>query len=554
MERNKITEKPEIDIRKYPFESFTSLYNKFEWDIPTMFNIGEAICDRHADNKARIAILYEDDEGNENKYTFWDLKNKSNQLANFLNELGVEPKERVGILLAERPETIASFVAVYKLGGIVLSMSPLFGQDAVQYRLKDSNTKILIIEAGRKDIRQIAEKIPSLQHVIIVGEGDPSGQKEQSYDEIKNISTDYEYPQTPSENPAHMFYTSGTTGPPKGTLHAHRFILGHIPSFQLYFELAPQDRDVFWTPADWGWIGALGDVIFPALYFGMPIVAHRRRGPFDPLKTLELMEKHQITCAFIPPTALRMIRKTIDHPSKEYDLSLRAISSAGESVSSDLKKWGRKALGVPINEFYGATEDNLIVVTCSAFMDGQSGAMGKPSPGQVVEVLDKEGNILPIGEIGGIGVKSPNPVLFLEYWNNAEATKQKFKGVWFMMGDLGYKDENGYLWFKARADDLIKQAGYRIGPSEVEAIINSHPAVLESGVIPKPDPIRGHKIKAFIVIKNKFQPNKELKKEIQFLVKNKLATYAYPREIEFIKELPKTVTGKIMRYELRKLL
>ncbi len=545
---------PEIDIRSYPLESFATLSTNFEWNIPSTFNIGEAICDRHADDKARVAIFYEDDQGNEANYTFWDLKNRSNQLANLLKELGVESKDRVGVLLAERPETIASFVAVYKLGGIVLSMSPLFGQEAVRYRLKDSSTKILIVETGRNDIRQIAEEIPSLRHVIVVGEGEPSGRKEQGFDEIHDLTTKFEFPLTSSENPAHMFYTSGTTGPPKGTLHAHRFILGHIPSFQLYFELAPQETDVFWTPADWGWIGALGDVIFPALYFGKPILAYRRSGRFKPLRTLELMEKHRITCAFIPPTALRMIKKTIDRPANEYDLSLRAISSAGESVGSNLKKWGKEALGVPINEFYGATEANLIVVTCSALLESHSGAMGKPCPGQVVEVLDEEGKILPIGEIGEIGVKSPNPVLFLEYWNNPEATKQKFKGSWFMMGDLGYKDEFGCIWFKARADDLIKQAGYRIGPSEVEAVINSHPKVLESGVVPKPDLVRGHIIKAFVVIKSGSQPNNELKNEIMDLVKNQLAAYAYPREVEFIKEIPKTVTGKIMRYELRKMM
>lgn len=541
---------PEVDIRSFPLEDYSTLYKNFKWDIPTAFNIGDAICDRHIANKSRVAIIYEDDEGNEATHTFWELKQKSNQLANLLKDLGLQQKDRVGLLLAERPETIVSFVAVYKLGGIALSMSPLFGQDAVRYRLKDCDAKVLLLEAGRNDIREIVEDLPSLHHVILIG-GEPSRRKELSFNDIHKSSTQIKYPQTRSEQPAQMFYTSGTTGPPKGALHAHRFILGHIPSFQLYFELAPHERDVFWTPADWGWIGALGDVVFPALYFGMPVLAYRRSGRFEPRRTLELMEAHRVSCAFIPPTALRMVRKMIDYPMKDYDLSLRAISSAGESVGADLAKWGRKALGVPINEFYGATEANLIVVTCSKLMKIQPGAMGKPCPGQIVEILDETGNILPWGKIGEIAVKSPNPVLFLEYWNDPHATKQKFNGSWFMMGDLGYKDEAGYIWFKARSDDLIKQSGYRIGPSEVEAIINSHPMVLEAGVVPKPDPVRGHIIKAFVVLKSGFHPSDALEKEIMGRVKEKLATYAYPREVEFIEELPKTVTGKLMRYELR---
>jgi len=541
---------PEVDIRSFPLENYATLYNSFKWDIPTAFNIGDAICDRHIANKSRVAIFYEDDEGNEATHTFWEIKNQSDQLANLLKDLGIQQKDRVGLLLAERPETIVSFVAVYKLGGIILSMSPLFGQDAVRYRLKDSDAKVLLVEAGRNDIRDIVEDLPSLQHVILVG-GEPSRRKELSFYDIHGSSTQIKHHPTHSEQPAQMFYTSGTTGPPKGALHAHRFILGHIPSFQLYFELAPHKKDVFWTPADWGWIGALGDVVFPALYFGMPVLAYRRSGRFEPTRTLELMETHRVSCAFIPPTALRMIREMVNHPMKDYNLSLRAISSAGESVGADLAKWGTEALGVPINEFYGATEANLIVVTCSKLMESQPGAMGKPCPGQIVEILDDTGNILPRGKIGEIGVKSPNPVLFLEYWNDPKATKQKFSGSWFMMGDLGYKDEAGYIWFKARSDDLIKQSGYRIGPSEVEAIINSHPMVLEAGVVPKPDPVRGHIIKAFVVLKSGFHPSDVLKKEIMDRVKEKLATYAYPREVEFIEELPKTVTGKLMRYELR---
>jgi len=541
----------EVDIRKFPHKSYRQLYESFRWNIPNYFNIGEATCDRHSEDRSRVAIFYEDDQGNKSKHTFWDLKNQSNQLANFLKDLGIKRNDIVGVLLPSRPETTIALLALYKLGCVALSMSPLFGSDAVEYRLKNSKAKGLILESERKDIRKIAGEIKTLKHVIVV-EGERLGEKELSFEEAETASAHFELAKTASEDPAQMFYTSGTTGSPKGTLHAQRFLLGHIPAFQLYFDLAPKENDVFWTPADWGWIGALGDVLLPALYFGMPVLAFRRSGGFNAHTALAIMEKYQVTCAFIPPTALRMIRKTVKHPAREYDLSLRVIASAGERVGVDNVIWGQEELGIPINEFYGATEANLVVATCSKIMEARPGAMGKPCPGHTVEVLDEKGNILPPGHVGEIAVKAPDPVIFLGYWNMPEAaTKKKFKGEWFLMGDLGFKDEEGYLWFKSRADEIIKSAGYRIGPEEVENVINQHPAVLESAVVPKPDPIRGHIVKAFIVLRDGFEPSKELEAEIQRKVKKKLAAYAYPREIEFIKEIPKTVTGKVKRYELK---
>jgi len=540
----------EVDVRKFQHESYEQLYKSFRWNIPKIFNIGEATCDRHSKDKSKVAIFYEDDQGTEAKYTFWELRNASNQLANVLKDLGIERGDIVGVLLPSRLETAVALLALYKSGCVALSMSPLFGSDAVEYRLKNSKAKALILESERKDIRKIAGEIETLKHVIVV-EGDRLNKNELCFEETENASTRFKPAETTSEEPAQMFYTSGTTGPPKGTLHAQRFVLGHVPAFQLYFDLAPKENDVFWTPADWGWIGALGDVLLPALYFGMPVLAFRRSGGFNPRTAFEIMEKYRVTCAFIPPTALRMMRKIVKHPAEEYDLRLRVIASAGERVGADNVIWGRETLGIPINEFYGATEANLVVVTCSKIMKAKPGAMGKPCPGHTVEVIDEKGNILPLGEIGQIAVKAPDPVMFLEYWNMPEATKKRFKGNWFLMDDLGYKDEEGYLWFKSRADEIIKSAGYRIGPDEVENVVNQHSAVLESAVVPKHDSIRGHIVKAFVVLKSNFEPSKELKADIQRTVKNKLAAYAYPREIEFVKEIPKTVTGKVKRYKLR---
>ncbi|MEM2169751.1 MAG: acyl-CoA synthetase [Candidatus Bathyarchaeia archaeon] len=541
----------EVDLRQYKVRSYDELYNQFHWNLPQYFNIGVAVCDRHAEDRGnRVAIFYDDGLGNKDYTTFNALRTKSNQLANLLHELGAKKGDRVGVCLPARPEAVISLIAIYKLGGIALSMSSLFGIDAITYRLRDSQAKILIVEGSREDVRKITGEIPSLKHVIVIEE-DRLLTNEVPFNEIHTLSSNFDPVKTEIMDPAQLFYTSGTTGPPKGTLHAHSFLLGHIPCYQLYFNMAPREDDVFWTPADWGWIGALGDVVLPSLYFGMPVVAYRRVGRFEPEEALSIMEEYKVTCAFIPPTALRMIRKTYEEPSKEFDLKLRAISSAGESVGAELVRWGYEKLKVPINEFYGCTEANLVVVMSPDIMKVKPGAMGKPVPGHVVEVIDEAGNVLPPNQIGQIVVKRPDPVMFLEYWNNPEATKKKFMGDWFLMGDLGYKDEDGYIWFKSRADDVIKTAAYRIGPEEVEHIINSHPAVLESAVISKPDPLRGSIIKAFVVVKEGYETSDQLKSEIRQLVKDRLAKYAYPREIEFIDSIPKTVTGKIKRYELR---
>lgn len=541
----------EVDVRKFPHESYDQLYKSFQHSIPKYFNIGEAAVDRPAKERGdNVAIYYEDEQGAHSQHTFSELKKSSNQLANLLKDLGVTKGDIVGVFLPPRPETIVAVTAIYKLGGIALSMSPLFGSEAVKYRLMHSKAKVLIMEAERADIREVVNGIETLKHIIIV-EGEPSRKKEVSFEDIKKASINFTPVRTTSDEPAHMFYTSGTTGNPKGALHAHRFLLAVIPGFQLYFDIAPQEGDIFWTAGDWGWVGSIGGVVLPALYFGMPVLAYRRRSAFNPHTALALMEKYKVTCALIPPTALRMIRKNVENPLKEYNLRVRAICSVGERVGADLVIWSKEKLGVPINETYGQTESLAIAMISSKIMRVKPGAMGRPCPGRVVEVIDENGNILPPGKVGEIAIKTPDPGIMLEYWGMPEETKKKFRGEWFLTGDYGYKDEEGYIWFKGRADDIIKVAGHRIGPDEVESIINQHPAVLESAVVPKPDPIRGNIIKAFIVLKPGFKPSKELEEEIQRMVKEKFAAYGYPREIEFIDKLPKTETGKIKRYELK---
>ncbi|AWR95768.1 AMP-binding protein [Acidianus brierleyi] len=533
----------EIDLRELQFSTYEELINKFNWNIPQNFNIGEAILDRN--NEDSTAIYYEDEEGNKASYTFKELKSFSDSLIKLLTEkIGIKKGDVLGVFLQPRVETILTILSIYRLGGITLSISPLMGTEAVEYRIKHSEAKAIVMEGSKKDIR---EKLNNIKIILVNDEAKRDNEIE--FDEIKREAGNYSAVKTKSDDPAQLFYTSGSTGAPKGVLHAHRFLLGHIPAYQLYFEMAPKDNDVFYTPADWGWIGAIGDVILPSLYFKKPIVAYRREGKFDPSSNLSIMQKYRVTCSFIPPTALRIIRREIEHPAKEYNLSLRAISAAGEAVGEDLINWAMKELSPNVNEFYGCTEANLVTVNNSLWR--KIGSLGKPSAGHKVAVIDEDGKII-IGKIGEIAVKIKDPVVFLGYWKNPEATERKFRGEWFLMGDLGIMDENGYIWFKGRADDVIKVSGYRLGPEEIEKIILQHPSVQDVAVIGKPDKVRGNIIKAFIVLKPGYHPSNELKNQIQQLVKNKLASYAYPREIEFVNELPRTETGKLKRFELRK--
>lgn len=541
----------EIDLRKYLFSSYNEIYINFKWNIPEYFNIGYAIIDRNMERGLgdRPAIYYLDDEGDRRVLTFGDLKRLSDGLASSLRDLGVGRGDVVGVYLQPRPEVVVSLGAIYRLGAVALSISPLIGIEGVEYRLRHSGAKALVVEGARRDVVDGAAKIDGLRAVYVVG-SEPRGGKEYSLENQSKSGGRVDVAATKSEEPAQLFYTSGSTGPPKGVLHAHRFLLGHIPTYQLYFELAPREGDVFWTNADWGWIGALGDVVLPSLYFGMPVLAYRRSRGFNAGEALKAMEEYGVTAAFITPTALRMIRREYPQPLRDFGLRLRAVSTAGEAPGRELVEWALQAFKAPVNEFYGCTEANLVVTNHSLW--ARPGSAGKPAPGHVVDVVDEDGRPLPPGSEGLIAVKLPDPVAFLGYWKNPEATAAKIRNGWFIIGDAGVKDVEGYIWFKGRVDDVIKVAGYRLGPEEVEEVIAKHPAVLEAAVIGKPDPIRGTIVKAFVVLRPGVEPSEEVKRDIQNFVKSRLAAYAYPREIEFLDQLPRTETGKLKRYELRR--
>ncbi|MDH4248788.1 MAG: AMP-binding protein, partial [Deltaproteobacteria bacterium] len=358
---------------------------------------------------------------------------------------------------------------------------------------------------------------------------------------------------THADDPAVLIYTSGTTGNPKGALHAHRVLIGHLPGFELSHDFLPQPGDRFWTPADWAWIGGLMDALLAAWYHAVPMVAYRGPGGFDPERAFWLMSRQGVRNAFIPPTALKMMAQ-VPEPLTRNPCALRSIMSGGEALGAETLAWAENTLGVRINEIYGQTEINYIVGNCAPLWPVRPGSMGRPYPGHTVAVVDASGTPVPPGVVGEIAVRRDNdPVFFLEYWNQPRATREKFIGPWGLTGDLAECDPEGYLWFKGRKDDVIISAGYRIGPAEVEAALQRHPAVGLAAVVASPDPVRGHIVKAFVRPRPGFSPTTELAVEIKNFVKERLARHEYPREIEFLQEFPLTTTGKIRRKDLRTL-
>ena len=532
-----------------PFKDYRKLCDTFRWAVPPHYNIGVDICDKWAHQSDRLALIYEDDAGDVRQYTFRDLKKRSNRLANGLKALGIGAGDRVGILLPQRPETAISHISLYKLGAVAIPLFTLFGTDALTYRLENSGAKGVITDgANLHKILAIRDRLPRLR-VILATDGDlPDGITD--FHELMARGSETMTPvRTRADDPALIIYTSGTTGPPKGALHAHRVLLGHLPGVEFPHNFFPCEGDRFWTPADWAWIGGLIDVLFPSWHHGITVVAHRAR-KFDPEEAFRLLAKHRIRNAFMPPTALKLMRQ-VPNPAKRPAVEMRTIGSGGETLGEELLDWGRRVLGVTINEFYGQTECNLVVGNCAAVMPIRAGSMGRPIPGHTVAVVDADGQPVPTGSVGEIAVRSPDPVMFLEYWKNPEATAEKFVGDWSLTGDLARMDADGYLWFVGRKDDLITSAGYRIGPAEIEDCIMKHPSVSMVAVVGEPDPVRTEIVKAFIVLAEGIPASDKTTQEIQAFVKERLAAHEYPREIEFVHSLPLTATGKIMRRELR---
>jgi len=529
-------------------DDYEALRTAFSWNIPDRYNIGTAVCDDWAVREPdRICLYFYHPDGPADRLTYGGLRSMSNALANGLRAAGIGRGDRVALLLPQGFATAAAHIAIYKLGAIAVPLASLFGVEALQYRLASAGAAAVIGDrAGCDKIRKIRDLVPDLRFVVSTEDGNDALSFARL---VADNSSEFEPEDTGPDDPALMIFTSGTTGPPKGALHGHRVLPGHLPGIAFAHEFMPQPGDLFWTPADWAWAGGLLNVLLPALTFGVPVVASRAQ-KFDPETAFTIMERMQVRNAFIPPTALRMLR-TVDRPAERFDLNLRTIGSAGEALGRETYEWGRRELGILINEFYGQTECNAVIGSCAAIGITRAGEIGKAVPGHAVAIVDEAGNRVAPGTPGQIAIRQPDPVMFLGYWNNEAATQAKFTGEWMLTGDQGIESEDGYIAFFGRDDDVITSAGYRIGPGEIEDCMTGHPTVALAAAVGKPDPVRTEIVKAYVVLKPGIAPSHALAGELQDWIKTRLSAHEYPREIEFVKNLPLTTTGKVIRRELR---
>ena len=513
--------------------------------------MGFEVCDKHANiSPNKIALIVVSPDGSFINYSFLALQKLSNKLVNLLISNGLKPGNRLAILLPQSVEAAISHIAAWKMGAISIPLFTLFGEDALRFRLKDSGAKILITELEHyKKVQPLLTELPKLETIFITDKFIDDNQIKALWKNLQKASNVYTPIKTLGETPAFISYTSGTTGNPKGALHAHRTLLGHLPGVEFFHDFLPQPGDLMWTPADWAWIGGLMNCLISSWYYGVTNLAFRAR-KYNPEEALNLIEKFNIRNTFMPPTALKIMREVSN--IKRFNINLRTVAVAGEPMGSELFDWGKEALNVTFNEFYGQTECNLVIANNHHCMNIKPGSMGRPVPGHQVAIIDSSGKELPPKTIGEIAVKTPDPVLLLKYWNNEKASNAKFINQWWRMGDQGVMDEDGYFWFIGRDDDVITSSGYRIGPGEIENTLAGHPAVLLAAAVGIPDPIRTEQIKVFIKLMPGYKGGNNLKKEIQSFVKKRLSSHEYPRIIQFVEDIPMTSTGKIKRNELRK--
>ncbi len=526
-------------------DSYERLFSDFRWSIPGRFNIGVAVSDAWtARDPERIALCEYAPDGDPLTLTFGQLSSRSNSLASGLKAHGIARGDRVALLLPQSFETAISHVAIYKLGAIAVPLALLFGVEALEYRLATAGVKAIVTNAaGLAKLTLIRARLPDLRTVVLVegASGDALG-----FDGLVADHPEVYLPEdTTPDDPAMMIFTSGTTGPPKGALHGHRVLLGHLPGMEMAHEFLPQAGDRFWTPADWAWAGGLLNALLPALYFGIPVVSSRME-KFDSEIACDLMRRMSVRNAFIPPTALRMMKSTPGIAAR-FPKHLRTVASAGEALGRETWEWARGELGITVNEIYGQTECNLVLGSSAALGVSRAGAIGKPVPGHAVALIDAGGREVPPGEPGQIAVRRPDPVMFLGYWQNREATEAKFLGEWMLTGDQGVADGDGYIQFFGRDDDVITSAGYRIGPGEIEDCLTGHGAVALAAAVGKPDPVRTEIVKAYVVLKDGTEPSAALAEEIKSWVRERLSAHEYPREVEFVDSMPLTTTGKVIR-------
>jgi len=591
-------------------DNYARMHVSFGWQVPERFNIAQACCARWAqqeDASERTAIRAHGADPGARFLSYLDLQVRANATSNLLASLGVKRGDRVAIVMPQRFETAIAYMAVFQLGAVAMPLSILFGPEALEYRLQDSEAVVALCDENSiANLLEVRAKCPALRTLVGVGGASTA---DVSYEtELAKQGTSFDLVETRADEGAILIYTSGTTGPPKGAYLPHRALIGNLSGFicsQNWFGFAPiaaagerspargkaaagastrgatpslpepETPSVFWSPADWAWTGGLMDALLPSLYFGRPIVAYN--GRFSPELAFTLMQEHGVTHTFLFPTALKAMMKAYPEPRAQFKLKLQAMMSAGEAVGDAVFNYCREQLGLTVNEMFGQTEINYVVGNCSMNGDtgggvgwpARPGSMGRPYPGHRVAVIDDEGKECPVGEPGDVAVNRydihghPDPVFFLGYWKNEASTRNKFTGDWCRTGDLATRDADGYLWYQGRADDVFKAAGYRIGPSEIENCLVKHPAVVNAAVVPKPDLERGALVKAFVVLAPEFAGTRaklgadpaafdaQLISRLQAHVKGKLAPYEYPKEIEFVDALPMTTTGKVQRRVLR---
>ena len=523
--------------------SWGDMRARFNWPAPARYNIAEQICERWARAAPdRVALIYIRPDGERQGYTYIQLSRASSRLANALAAHGLRRGDRCAVLLPQTPETILTHLACYKLGAVAVPLFTLFGEDGLRYRLQDSGAKAVVTDgANLAKLLAIRDDLPALEVIYSIDQRE-SGVRG-FWQELGKAKDACEMAETTLTDPAFISYTSGTTGPPKGALHGHKVLLGHLPGVETHHNFLPQKGDKLWTPADWAWMGGLTNVMMPALNYGVPLVAHRM-AKFDPDEAFALIAREGIRNAFLPPTALKLMRQST---AKAVDM--RSVGSGGEALGVEMLDLGYERFGTTINEFYGQTECNLVLGNSHEVFPPRAGSTGKATIGAEVAILGEDGTPMPDGESGEIAVKRGIPQMFLGYWQQPEKTAEKFVGDWMLTGDVGMRDEDGYFHFSARADDVITSSGYRIGPSEIEDCLVGHEAVAMAAVIGVPDEVRTEVVKAFVVLNG--QGSEALKAELIARVRARISPHVAPREVEFIDALPMTATGKIMRRELK---
>ncbi len=537
--------------RLTPAHTLEEVERNFAWHLPERFNIGVAVCDVHAERTPDAPALMRWREGEAPVVTrFGELRALADRFANLLVSLGLKPGDRVGIVLPQSLEAAAAHVAIYKAGMIAVPLARLFAADALEYRVARAGVAAVITYPdGAAKIRFIRRRLPQLRHVLVTGEAELKSGEIALGPALAAEPDSFAAVDTAADAAALIIFTSGTTGQPKGALHAHRVLIGHLPGVQFHHEFLPQPGDRTWTPADWAWAGGLLNILLPSLYYGVPVV-YGGLDKFDAEKAFKLMAEMQVANAFIPPTALRLMRQ-VPSPGSRHRLKLRTIGSGGESLGRDTFEWAKRELGIAVNEFYGQTECNLVLSSCGRLGVTRPGAIGKPVPGHTVAVVHKDGSPCAAGERGEVAVARPDPVMFLGYWDDEAATNKKFVGDWMMTGDQCTVDADGYFHFVGRDDDIINSAGYRVGPGEIEDSLATHPAVRMAVAVGKPDRLRGEIVKAYVALKPGYVASTALAEEIKAHVKARVAANIYPREIDFVDEIPLTTTGKVIRRSFR---